>query len=92
MAILLGDVRRASATEEELLNAPMSVFGGSKDNNYDIITHSNDQPSLGRWFGGSLGLFHFYFSSGNGGGNVLERRALYRSRLSLAQRWLVGEV
>eukprot|EP00984_Skeletonema_dohrnii_P000002 scaffold1_cov74-Skeletonema_dohrnii-CCMP3373.AAC.2 len=39
----------ASATEEELLNAPMSVFGGSKDNNYDIINHSNDQPSVGSY-------------------------------------------
>ena len=38
--------------EQELLNAPKSVFGGSKDNNYDIILHSNDQPSLGRYFDG----------------------------------------
>ena len=52
VTISLGDVRRASATEEELLNAPMRGFGGSKDNTYDIITHSNGQPSLGRWFGG----------------------------------------
>ena len=45
-AILDGDVRRAPATKQCLLNVPMSVSAGSKHDNMIIIIHSNDQPSI----------------------------------------------
>ncbi len=56
-AILDGDVRRAPVAEQCLLNAPMTVSGGSKHDNIDIIFHSNDQPSIVPYYGYLLGLF-----------------------------------
>ena len=50
-AILDGDVRRAPATEQCLLNTPMTVSGGSKHDNIDITTHSNDQPPIVPYYG-----------------------------------------
>ncbi len=50
-AIFDGDVRRASATEQCVLNVPWSVSAGSKHDDINIIIHSNDQPPIGRYYG-----------------------------------------
>ena len=51
VAIFDGDVRRATATEHHLLNAPMFVSAGSKHGNINIIIIIIDHPSIGRYFG-----------------------------------------
>src|SRR5210317_2293373 len=56
-ALMLGDVRRASATEKVVWSDPVSISDGSKQNNIDIIIHSNDPQSLGRHGGDYLCLF-----------------------------------
>src|SRR6056300_1713838 len=55
--IMLGDVRRVSATEKVVWSDPVSISDGSKQNNIDIIIHSNDPQSLGRHGGDYLCLF-----------------------------------
>ena len=55
--VMLGDVRRASATEKVVWSDPVSISDGSKQNNIDIIIHSNDPQSLGRHGGDYLCLF-----------------------------------
>ncbi len=50
-AILDGDVRRAPAIEQWLLNTQMTVSGGSKHDNINIIIHSNDQPPIVAYYG-----------------------------------------
>ena len=54
---MLNDVRRASATEEVVWSDPVSISDGTKQNNINIITHSNDPQSLGRHGGDYLCLF-----------------------------------
>ena len=56
-AIMLGDVRRATATEKVVWSDPVSISDGSKQNNINIIIHSNDPQSLGRHGGDYLCLF-----------------------------------
>src|SRR6056300_881107 len=56
-AIMLGDVRWATATEQEVWSDPVSIYDGTKQNNINIITHSNDPQSLGRHGGDYLRLF-----------------------------------
>eukprot|EP00986_Skeletonema_menzelii_P015343 scaffold11531_cov157-Skeletonema_menzelii.AAC.2 len=45
VAIFDCDVRRATANEHRLLNAPMSVSAGSKHVGINIVIHTNDQPT-----------------------------------------------
>ena len=54
---MLGDVRRASATEEVVWSDPVSISDGTKQNNIKIIIHSNDPQSLGLHGGDYLRLF-----------------------------------
>ena len=49
--ILDGDVRRAPATKQDVLNVPWCVSAGSKHDNINIIIHSNDQPPIVRYYG-----------------------------------------
>src|SRR6056300_1181003 len=56
-AIMLGDVRWATATEQEVWSDPVSIYDGTKQNNIKIIIHSNDPQSLGRHGGDYLRLF-----------------------------------
>ena len=51
VAIYNGDFRRSPATEQGLLNTPMTVSGGSKHDNINIIIHSNDQPPIVAYYG-----------------------------------------
>ena len=62
---MLGDVRWATATEQDAWSNPVSIFDGTKQNNIKIIIHSNDPQSLGRHGGGYLRLF-WQRHNGNG--------------------------
>lgn len=50
-AIFDGDVRRAPATEQCLLNVPTTLSAGTKHDNINIIIHSNDQPPIVPYYG-----------------------------------------
>ncbi len=51
VAIYNGDFRRSPATEQGLLNTPMTVSFASKHDNIIIIIHSNDQPPIVAYYG-----------------------------------------
>jgi len=46
VVIYSGDFRHAPATEQGLLNTPMTVSSASKHDNTIIIVHTNDWPSI----------------------------------------------